>query len=160
VISCFGALNGWTLCAGQVPMAAAKDGLFPQVFKHQSRNQTPAKGIVLSSILVSLLVIMNARESLVEQFTFVILLSTLTAVLPYLLCSLVLLRIRLKDGQALRLHILIAAVAVIFAAAVIIATGLETILWGCGLLLAGLPAYWVIRRQDPSTKKDRSQCSI
>ena len=25
IISCFGALNGWTLCLGQIPMAAARD---------------------------------------------------------------------------------------------------------------------------------------
>ena len=31
VLSSIGALNGWTLLMGQVPMAAARDGLFPPV---------------------------------------------------------------------------------------------------------------------------------
>ncbi|HET9804373.1 MAG TPA: amino acid permease, partial [Candidatus Acidoferrum sp.] len=32
MVSAIGALNGWTLLMGQVPMAAAHDGLFPPVF--------------------------------------------------------------------------------------------------------------------------------
>ena len=28
-ISCFGALNGWILVASQLPLAVARDGLFP-----------------------------------------------------------------------------------------------------------------------------------
>ena len=31
-IACFGALNGWILLQGQIPMAAARDRLFPPVF--------------------------------------------------------------------------------------------------------------------------------
>jgi basic amino acid/polyamine antiporter, APA family len=39
VLSSIGALNGWTLLMGQVPMAAAQDGLFPAVFgKLSPRN--------------------------------------------------------------------------------------------------------------------------
>lgn len=147
VISCFGALNGWTLCVGQVPMAAAKDGLFPKVFGQQTKTGTPAKGIILSTILVSALVLMNYNQSLVSQFTFVILLSTLTAVLPYLLCTLthLMMVLRKKDKTSLApVNIGITLVAVVFAAWILFATGLETILWGCALLLAGLPVYgWI-----------------
>ena len=32
ILSSIGALNGWTLLMGQVPMAAARDGLFPPLF--------------------------------------------------------------------------------------------------------------------------------
>ena len=32
ILSALGALNGWTLLMGQVPMAAARDKLFPSVF--------------------------------------------------------------------------------------------------------------------------------
>ncbi len=150
VISCFGALNGWTLCVGQVPMAAAKDGLFPEVFGQQTQAGTPAKGIILSTILVSVLVLMNYNQSLVSQFTFVILLSTLTAVLPYLLCSLVhlMMFLRKKEKPPLAgINVAITVIAVVFAGWILVATGLETILWGCALLLAGLPVYAWIKNQ-------------
>lgn len=163
VISCFGALNGWTLCVGQVPMAAAKDGLFPGVFKQQTRSATPAKGIVISTVLVSLLVMMNARASLVSQFTFVILLSTLTAVLPYLLCSITLLLKTVRTGQHQpipRFQLIFTLVAMVFAAAVIVATGVETILWGCGLLIAGLPVYFVMRQRKSHSKPSASQFTV
>ena len=32
ILSSIGALNGWTLLMGQVPMAAARDELFPAIF--------------------------------------------------------------------------------------------------------------------------------
>ena len=44
-----GALNGWTLLMGQVPMAAARDGLFPPVFGRLSARGVPAIGIVISA---------------------------------------------------------------------------------------------------------------
>ncbi len=44
-ISCFGALNGWTLVVGQLPMAVARDGLFPKVFTRVSSQGTPVAGI-------------------------------------------------------------------------------------------------------------------
>ena len=41
-VSCLGALNGWTLVAGQLPMAVADDGLFPRVFGRLCGRGTPA----------------------------------------------------------------------------------------------------------------------
>ena len=37
ILSSIGALNGWTLLMGQVPMAAARDGLFPPIFSRSLR---------------------------------------------------------------------------------------------------------------------------
>ncbi len=39
VVSCFGALNGWLLLQGQIPLAAARDGLFPR-FSRGCRSPT------------------------------------------------------------------------------------------------------------------------
>ena len=46
MLSAIGALNGWTLLMGQVPMAAARDGLFPSIFGRLSAQGVPALGIV------------------------------------------------------------------------------------------------------------------
>jgi APA family basic amino acid/polyamine antiporter len=145
VISCFGALNGWTLCIGQVPMAAAKDGLFPKFFARESRFGTPAQGIIVSSILVSVLVLMNSTASLVDQFTHVILLATLAALLPYLLCSLARLMIAIKSGQPLGLlDTIVCLLAAAFSIWAIMGTGMETVYWGGFLFMLGLPVHvWV-----------------
>ena len=41
ILSAIGALNGWTLLMGQVPMAAARDGLFPPFFARLRRKAYP-----------------------------------------------------------------------------------------------------------------------
>jgi len=55
VISTFGALNGWILIQGQIPLAAARDELFPKVFGRVNFNGSPITGIIISSILASIL---------------------------------------------------------------------------------------------------------
>ena len=56
MISTFGALNGWILLQGRVPLAAAQDGLFPEaVRRRHGKRGTPVFGLVVSSVLVSVL---------------------------------------------------------------------------------------------------------
>ena len=60
ILSSIGALNGWTLLMGQVPMAAARDGLFPAIFSRLSERGVPAVGIIVSAILSTVLVLIQA----------------------------------------------------------------------------------------------------
>ncbi|MDN3652228.1 amino acid permease [Thalassotalea ponticola] len=160
VVSCFGTLNGWTLVVGQVPMAAAKDSLLPRVFAKTSKNGVPANAIILSSLLVSALVLMNASDNLVEQFTFVILLSTLTSLLPYLVCAIIH-ALMLYGGQAShKLSFASASVslfAIVFSAWIIVNTGFDAIFWGCVLLIAGLPVYALMRRAQRLVSNEFSE---
>jgi basic amino acid/polyamine antiporter, APA family len=96
-ISCFGALNGWVLAAGQLPMAAANDGLFPRVFGRLSTRDTPALGMTIAAVLGSALVGMNYSRGLVDLYTFVILLATLSTLIPYAFCALA---VWLMPGQS------------------------------------------------------------
>lgn len=146
IIACFGALNGWTLCMGQIPMAAAKDGLFPKSFGMESTHGTPVVAISVSTVLVTLLVLLNYSESLVEQFTFVILLSTFTALLPYFLCALARLTIAIKIGTPLTvLDVIVCLLGAVFALWTMMGTGMETVYWGLMLILVGLIVYvWIL----------------
>ena len=83
-IAAFGALNGWTLVQGQVPYAIAKDKLFPEIFGRQNKKGAPYVGIIFNGVFVSLLIIMNYTKGLVEQFRFLLLLATLTTLVPYI----------------------------------------------------------------------------
>jgi APA family basic amino acid/polyamine antiporter len=87
-ISCFGALNGWVLVVGQLPMAVAQDGLFPRAFARISGRGTPVFAMVVGATLSTVLVAMNFSRGLVELFTFIILLATLSTLVPYTFCSL------------------------------------------------------------------------
>ncbi len=142
VVSCFGALNGWLLLQGQIPLAAARDGLFPKVFGRISKYDTPAHGLVFSSVLASVLLVMNYSKSLVEQFTFIILLATLNTLVPYLFCSLAELMLR----RRLSYNSVVSVLAFAFSLWAIAGAGPEIVYWGFLLLMLGLPVYVWIRR--------------
>ncbi|MGH8496297.1 MAG: amino acid permease, partial [Gammaproteobacteria bacterium] len=76
VISCFGALNGWILNSGQIPLAAARDDIFPRQFSRITPRGAPVFSLIVSATLVTILVATNYTRGLVELFTFAILLST------------------------------------------------------------------------------------
>jgi APA family basic amino acid/polyamine antiporter len=141
-VSCLGALNGWVLLSAQVPFAAARDGMLPARFAKLDAGGTPAFGIVASSLLASLLVFANYSRSLVALFTFSILLSTASCLLPYLVGSAAWLRRNEARGR------IIAIAGLCYSAYALVGTGREALLWGAGLLLAGLPVYFWERRKS------------
>jgi basic amino acid/polyamine antiporter, APA family len=147
-IACFGALNGWILISGQVPLAIAGDGLFPRVFGAVSARGTPARGLVISSVLTTGLIALNASRGLVELFTFIILLGTLNALVPYVFSSLAGFLIDRREG-ARGASGLIGALAFAYSLWMIGGAGTEVVYWGFLLLLSGLPVYvWVVRHQS------------
>jgi APA family basic amino acid/polyamine antiporter len=152
-VACFGALNGWILIAGQVPMAIARDGLFPRMFARMSTRDTPAVGLVISSALTTALIVMNSSRGLVDLFTFVILLGTLNALVPYAFCSLAGLmtehRRRHVSSPVSRGATAIACLAFAYSFWAISGAGAEVVYWGFLLLLLGVPAYvWMVRHSS------------
>ena len=147
VIATLGALNGWILIQGQIPMAAAQDELFPKIFGKLNGNNSPIIGIVLSSILASILMGLNYTKGLIDAFTFMMKLSTLSVLTPYLLSTIsMLILIRRKEGNISIPKILLAIATVAFCTWVIVGCGLETIIWGVLLLAIGIPFYFNIKK--------------
>jgi basic amino acid/polyamine antiporter, APA family len=148
-ISAFGALNGWVLLAGQLPLAIARDGLFPAIFGRVSARGTPAAGMVIAGVLTTLMVALNYTRGLVELFTFFILLSTLNTLVPYVFSSLAVFVLPDRDAGG-RLPASIAAAAAlafVYSLWAIGGAGQETVYWGFLLLVAGLPVYVVVVRR-------------
>ena len=152
-ISAFGALNGWILLQGQIPFAAARDGLFPRVFARTGRGGVPIVGLVVSSVLVTGLMLMNYNASLVDQFTFIILLATLTTVIPYAyaaVAELVLLatdRVAFSGGRLAR-DAVIALLAFGYSVWAVAGSGYEVVYKGTLLILAGMPVYAWLKYRD------------
>jgi APA family basic amino acid/polyamine antiporter len=159
IVSAFGCLNGWILLQGQVPMAAARDNLFPKVFAKTTRNGTPIAGLVVSSAFITALTLMNYNASLVDQFTFVILLATLTTLIPYVFSAAAQLMFLMTDraqfdGKRLAGHATIATLALAYAIWTVAGSGYEVVYKGFLLLLLGIPVYlWMkytaARRGEP-----------
>jgi APA family basic amino acid/polyamine antiporter len=145
-ISCFGALNGWVLLVGQLPLAVARDGLFPAVFCRVSARNTPAAGMAIAAVLTTILVAMNYTRGLVDLFTFMILLATLNTLIPYVFCSLAILLFRPGQAPITTGVGAIAALAFIYSFWAIGGAGAETVYYGFLLLIAGLPVYVFMKR--------------
>ena len=152
LIATFGALNGWVLLSGHVPWAAARDGLFPARLARRNKNQVPALGMAVTGIASSLIILLNYHKSLVEQFTFVILLSTLTTLVPYVFCTMAaLMKMRsrpdAKHGAGMKLVVLSAFVFSLWAIA---GAGKDAVFYGFLLLMAGTPFYVYLKSQPNS----------
>ena len=155
VVSCLGNLNGFTLIQGQVPMAAARDRLFPKIFGSMSKRGVPWFGVVISSVLVTLLLALNysGSSNLVNIFTFIILLATLTTLVPYAFCAMAELMIFIKhreqfSGKRLLGSSIIAVIAFAYSVWTVYGSGADTVLYGFLLLLAGIPVYVWMRKQQ------------
>ena len=157
LVSTFGCLNGWILIQGRVPFAAARDGLFPARFaKVHGRTGTPIFGLVVSSLLITGLVVMNYNRSLIDQFTFVILLATLTTVVPYAFAAAAEVTLFVVDrerfaGRHLVRSTIVAGLGFAYAIFAIWGMGWDIIGKGFLLLMVGVPVfvYLVWRNRTP-----------
>ena len=137
VMATLGALNGWLFIQGEFPMAAADDGLFPSAFARRNRSGIPFIGIATSSVLACAVLLLKFSDSLVDTFTFMMTLSTLSALVPYLLSALALRRFLKGQSQGTAGRFL-GAVTAAFCAWVIFGCGGEVLLYGGILLGIGL----------------------
>jgi APA family basic amino acid/polyamine antiporter len=158
MISTFGALNGWIMLQGRVPLAAAQDGMFPAPFARvQGERRTPVFGLVVSSVLVSGLLLMNYTKGLVDAFTFVILLATLTTLVPYAYSAAAQAWLWLVEPEHFSpKHLLrdtfVAVLAFAYSVWAIAGAGDDIVTKGFVLMLAGVPVYigmrWWQRRGE------------
>jgi APA family basic amino acid/polyamine antiporter len=160
IISGFGALNGWTMICAEMPLAAAKDGLFPERFRRVSRSGVPAFGIIASTVLASIAMAINYLGSGGAQvFTTLVLMTGITSAIPYGFSALAQIKWRIVDrrtmhGQRFARDTAVALVALIFSILFIWysrntgASGFQYwspfVLAGVALLL-GIPVYFAQR---------------
>ena len=84
VVSGIGALNGWTLVTAEMPRAAAEDGLFLPPFAKTFRDGTPWFGILVSTLVASLLMAFAySGNTGLQVFTYLVALSVVTVAIPY-----------------------------------------------------------------------------
>ncbi len=149
LVSIFTSLHYTILVCAQIPMVAARDGLFPAPFTRLTRRGTPGVALITTGVLISVLIGMNYSKGLVGAYTFINLISTLATVIPYALCAmaaLILPQLQASGrGARLRSNIIaLVAFGVSFLATA--GAGSDAVYWSMLLILAGLPVYvWVKR---------------
>ncbi|MEO5900662.1 MAG: amino acid permease [Ilumatobacteraceae bacterium] len=147
VISGIGALNGWTLVTAEMPRAAAKDGLFVPQFAKTYRGGTPWFGIIVSTIVASVLMAFAySGNTGLKVFTYLVYLSVVTVAIPYLFSACAQLaylasRRRKVDGWALARDMAVAGSGVLFSLWVAFAAGYQAVYQAILLFLVGIPIY-------------------
>ncbi len=154
-IASFGALNGWIFIQSQVAEATARDRLFPGIFRKENRNGVPIWGMAIGSTLSSLVVLMNYTDGLVEQFSFMILLSTFCVLIPYLFASAAFVVLSLENSQRNRSRVgifTLGSLAFGFSLWAIYGAGETSVLWGFILLMLGTPVYVFMKWKNKSSE--------
>ncbi|ASS58564.1 amino acid permease (plasmid) [Rhizobium leguminosarum] len=161
LLSSIGALNGWTLLMGQVPMAAARDGLFPPLFARLSSRGVPAVGMIVSASFATMLVLVQAfgSEGFAAVYRLMVGLSTMTAVVPYAFCSLAgsLVAAGVTKERRMPRVTAIELIAFIFAIFTLYGSGAEPVLYGLVLLMLGIPVYVWQRRNTSAMQVDSEE---
>jgi amino acid transporter len=107
--------------------------------------------MAIAGVLTTALVGMNYTRDLVGLFTFIILLSTLSTLVPYVFSSLSVFLIRDETSNGYKrlggCAAATAGAAFVYSLWAIGGAGSETVYWGFLLLLAGLPVYVSIARK-------------
>ena len=146
IVSIIGALNGNVLATAQLSRAIAVDKLFPSLFERLNPRGVPGAGLVASGLFATVLISMNYTRGLVGAFELLILVSTLTTLLPYACSSLaaIVLGRREENGDGPALWV--AVMALSFSLFAIAGSGVDVVIYGLGLLALGVPVLWWMRR--------------
>ena len=155
LISGIGVLNGWILITGQISMATAKDDLFPNFFKKENKNGAPVNGFIVGGVLSSIVMLMNYTEGLVEQFEFIVQLTVLVILMPYLFTAasyaLIVIEKKLHTKSWIKTFIL-SALGFAYSLWAIYGSGYETVFYGFLLILIGIPVYiymkWIKNKEN------------
>jgi len=153
VVSGLGALNGWTLLAGELTRTMADNGVLPAVLGSTNRRGAAGVALVVTGLLGSAMVWMSYSKSLVAAFTFITRVVTAANLPLYLCCSLALI-VLWRRGVVRGALLGSAVLGVLFVVFAFIGIGHEPLVLGLGLIAAGLPLYAFMRlRRRPQTIK-------
>lgn len=145
-VSALGALNGFILLQGEMPLVMARGGGFPMWFAKTNAAGIPVRAQILSSFAASLLLAANYSATLAELFQFMILLATSSTLVLYLACSLTALRLQqLRVLPFSPVLALIAVLGTIFSIWTLYGAGATALGWGAVLLAIGGAVYALMR---------------
>ena len=147
-ISGLGCVNGWTLLVGELTASMAGHGMLPAALGARNRRAAPARALIVTAALASLMVLMNFNRSLVQGFTFLTQLVTAANLPLYLLCALALVAPWWRGQRGTRdAALAIGLLGAGYSVFAFVGVGGEPILWSLVLAIAGMPLYLMMRRK-------------
>ncbi|WP_461240233.1 putrescine-ornithine antiporter [Paucilactobacillus sp. N302-9] len=156
VMSCFGSLLGWQFTIAEVFRSSAQEGYFPKVFNKTIGNGTPLVGMLIITVLQSLLSLMTISPSLSEQFTILVNLAVVTNVIPYLLSMASLQTMMIQENiptKGQKTTIVVALVAGVYSLYAVYTAGSSALVGGSIVTFAGWILYGFISKRFDVKKK-------
>ncbi len=144
LVSIVGSMNGNIFCTAQQSMAAGLEGVAPKVLAKLNKGEAPWVSLVFSSMLATVLLLMNYSRGLVGAFTFLLMMTTIASLVCYLLCALAELSRSWRSAPA---WAAVAVIATIYSAFAILGAGQEPLIWGLVLVVLGVPVYYLGRQR-------------
>jgi len=148
VISGIGVLNGWIFLMGQLPMATAKDDLFPRIFKKENSKGVPVIGLIIGSSLSSIVMLMDFTNGLVEQFKFIVGITVFVVLIPYLFTTsayiLVVIEKKIHINSWVKTFVL-GGLGFAYSLWAIYGSGSKIVFYGFFILLLGIPFYLLMQ---------------
>ncbi|NYT43080.1 amino acid permease [Sphingomonas sp. R-74633] len=132
-VAAIGALNGWVLLQGEVPLGMARAGVIPARVGRTNARDVPAAALLASSVLATVLVLSNASRDTAAIYDFMLRVTTAATLWFYAGACL----------SALVLGVLrpAAAIGLVFALWAIWGAGYEAIGLSLLLMVTAIPLY-------------------
>jgi len=147
-ISAFGTANALLLFAAEISRTIAGARDLPPVFRRTNKVGAPAGAILIAAGIAALLVLASSSKNFVALYVFITLVSTVAALVLYVVCAAAALKLGVIGKWAI-----IGVIGVVYSITMFIGAGLEATLWGFGLALAGLPVRAISRWLNGSSRR-------
>jgi len=154
-IAALGALNGFVLLAGELPRDLARRGLLAPLFGAENRNGAPTWSLLLSAVLATLIVYANYDRGLAGLFNFMMLVTTSTTIIFYLVGALAAIKFE-RGGRLPRSPglLVLTVTGIAYVCWAFYGAGLEPTLYSLAMTVAGLPLFLLARRSAPARRED------
>ncbi|MCJ2180033.1 amino acid permease [Novosphingobium album (ex Hu et al. 2023)] len=141
VISCVGAVNGWTLLEAEMVRDMAARRMLPEWFAAVDGRGTARRALLISTVIASLFAAMNTSRAMQALFEYLLLLSTSAALWLYLACALAALRLGVARIPAL--------IGVLYSLWTLWGAGLAASGLSFVLMVLGLPIWLWLKHRKP-----------
>jgi arginine:agmatine antiporter len=159
ILKSVGSLGGWMLLVGQSAKAAAGDGMFPAVFGRVNRHGVPGRGLVIVGVLMTIVLFATMSPTIADQFSRIIDLAVVVAVVPYIYASVALVKVVHDKGlprRSLKTFRWVAIAAVGYSLWTVVGGDPPTVVLALVVLLLSVPLYpFFMRSMEAAAERKR-----
>jgi len=152
VIKAAGALVGWIMIAAQTSQAAAADGLFSRRFAMLNERGMPARNLIITGVLMTILALVSASPTMADQFSKITNATVILMALPYIYSVVAMWRLDRKVGNVQRrgMSIVVGVFACLYCVGVAVGQSHDLVFKAMVVLLATTPLFALapVRRSE------------